>query len=92
MTNNRIAPCRLNCENCDARIATFNNDDELRANTAEMYNYDPHTCYIYEINFSKEEYNGWLEVVIDGVGVYFVCDCANFSIRPIPKSKTGSIS
>ena len=37
-----IACCRLDCENCDARIATFANDNEMRENTAKkwrvMYN------------------------------------------------------
>jgi hypothetical protein len=37
-----IGCCGLNCATCDARIATINNDDELRKSTAEswskMYN------------------------------------------------------
>jgi len=32
-----IACCGLNCETCDARIATINNDDALRAATAEKW-------------------------------------------------------
>jgi hypothetical protein len=32
-----IACCGLNCAACDARIATINNDDELRAKTAEKW-------------------------------------------------------
>jgi hypothetical protein len=32
-----IASCGLNCAACDARIATLNNDDELRAKTAEKW-------------------------------------------------------
>ena len=28
-----IACCGLDCENCDARIATINNDDKLREET-----------------------------------------------------------
>jgi hypothetical protein len=32
-----IACCGLNCAACDARIATINNDDELRAQTAEKW-------------------------------------------------------
>ena len=39
-----IACCGIDCENCDARIATVNNDNELREKTAEkwrgMYNSD----------------------------------------------------
>jgi hypothetical protein len=37
-----IACCGIDCENCDARIATVNNDNELRETTAQkwrvMYN------------------------------------------------------
>lgn len=37
-----ISCCGLNCATCDARIATVNNDDQLRKTTAEkwsvMYN------------------------------------------------------
>jgi hypothetical protein len=32
-----IACCGLNCATCDARIATVNNDDQLRAKTAEIW-------------------------------------------------------
>lgn len=32
-----IACCGLNCETCDARIATVNNDDNLRKATAEKW-------------------------------------------------------
>jgi hypothetical protein len=32
-----IACCGLNCATCDARIATVNNDDELRAKTAKAW-------------------------------------------------------
>ncbi|MCL4103227.1 hypothetical protein MMG03_002842 [Fibrobacter succinogenes] len=32
-----IAICGLNCETCDAYIATKNNDDELRAQTAKKW-------------------------------------------------------
>jgi hypothetical protein len=39
---NLIACCGIDCEFCDARIATVNNDNELREKTAqqwrEMYN------------------------------------------------------
>ena len=31
-----IACCGLDCESCDARIATVKNDDELREKTAEI--------------------------------------------------------
>ena len=32
-----IACCGLDCENCTARIATVNNDDELREKTAKEW-------------------------------------------------------
>lgn len=32
-----IAYCGLNCEKCDAHIATINNDDVLRAKTAKFW-------------------------------------------------------
>jgi len=40
-----IACCGIDCENCDARIATVNNDNELREKTAKSWSemYDaPH--------------------------------------------------
>ena len=35
--NKYIAYCGLNCETCDARIATINNDDELRKKVAKEW-------------------------------------------------------
>jgi len=32
-----IACCGLDCEKCDARIATIKNDDELRKKTAKLW-------------------------------------------------------
>jgi hypothetical protein len=32
-----ISCCGLNCTNCDARVATISNDDELRKATAEKW-------------------------------------------------------
>ena len=32
-----IACCGLDCENCNARIATINNDDKLREETAQKW-------------------------------------------------------
>lgn len=32
-----IACCGLDCESCDARIATVKNDDELREKTAQKW-------------------------------------------------------
>ena len=36
-----IACCGLDCENCDARIATINNDDKLR-NRSKMERHEQH--------------------------------------------------
>ena len=35
--NDFIAYCGLNCETCDARIATINHDDELRRKVAKLW-------------------------------------------------------
>ena len=35
--NNFIAYCGLDCEKCDARIATVNNDDALREKVAKQW-------------------------------------------------------
>lgn len=35
--NKLIACCGLDCEKCDARIATITNDDGLRQRTAELW-------------------------------------------------------
>jgi hypothetical protein len=32
-----IACCGIDCENCNARIATLNNDNELREQTAKLW-------------------------------------------------------
>ena len=34
---NRIAYCGLDCEKCDAYIATVNDDQELREKTADLW-------------------------------------------------------
>ena len=36
-TNQLIGCCGLDCETCDARIATLTNDDELREKTAALW-------------------------------------------------------
>lgn len=35
--NDYIAYCGLNCETCEARLATVNNDDKLRAKVAKEW-------------------------------------------------------
>ena len=34
---NLIACCGLDCETCDARVATLNNDNALREKTAKLW-------------------------------------------------------
>ena len=46
-----IACCGLNCATCDARIATINNDDNLRAQTAEKWKVQ------YNPNITSEHIN-----------------------------------
>jgi len=41
-----IACCGLDCENCEARIATINDDDELREKTAKKWCKMNHTDLI----------------------------------------------
>lgn len=35
--NELVSYCGLDCEKCDARIATLNNNDELRTKTAKLW-------------------------------------------------------
>lgn len=35
--NDYIAYCGLNCETCEARLATVNNDDALRSKVAKLW-------------------------------------------------------
>ncbi|MBP5312902.1 MAG: DUF3795 domain-containing protein [Clostridia bacterium] len=37
MKNSYIAYCGLDCEKCEARLATVNSDDKLRAKVAELW-------------------------------------------------------
>jgi hypothetical protein len=41
-----IACCGLDCATCDARIATINNDDELRKATAEKWRIAYNASYL----------------------------------------------
>ena len=60
-----IAPCGLNCENCDARRATINNDDELRAKTAKLW------CEMNQTDVIKPEHINCLGCLQEGVKTYF---------------------
>ena len=41
MMNKRIACCGLDCEQCDARIATMTDDEALRERTAALWTKTP---------------------------------------------------
>ena len=44
--NTFIACCGIDCTNCDARIATVNNNDDLRIKTAEKWSEIYNSSYI----------------------------------------------
>lgn len=60
-----IAPCGLDCAQCNARIATLNNDDVLRAETAALWNKLNNTDVI------KPEHINCLGCLADGVKSYY---------------------
>jgi len=63
---NFIAYCGLNCETCEARLATINNDDALRAKVAKEWG------EMNQMEFKKE----WINCEgcrIDGIKTMF-CD------------------
>ena len=45
----QIACCGLNCEQCDARIATARNDDALREKTAKLWSELNHAAIAKEM-------------------------------------------
>lgn len=72
-----IACCGLNCATCDARIATINNDDVLRAKTAKLWS----TQYNADITPQSINCKGCRE---EGVKIGH---CAECSIRNCVQSK-----
>lgn len=60
-----IAYCGLDCAKCDARIATVNNDDELRAKTAELW------CKLNQTDAIKPEHINCLGCKCDGPKTVF---------------------
>lgn len=46
-----IACCGLDCESCDARIATVKNDDELREKTAQKWSAMNNAARNYSRNY-----------------------------------------
>jgi len=63
-----IACCGIDCETCDARIATVNNDNELREKTAEQWS------AMFQANITAESIN-CMGCRIDGVKIAHWCDC-----------------
>ncbi|MGM9788163.1 MAG: DUF3795 domain-containing protein [Candidatus Cryptobacteroides sp.] len=63
-----IGYCGLDCEHCDARIATLNNDDELRTKTAKLW------CEWNNTDEIKPEHINCMGCRTEGVKTYF-CSC-----------------
>lgn len=66
--NELIGYCGLDCGQCDARTATVNNDDELRARTAKLW------CGWNNTDEIKPEHINCLGCRVEGVKTYF-CSC-----------------
>jgi len=64
-----IARCGIDCETCDARIATVNNDDELRKATAEKWS------VMYEAAEITAESINCEGCRVDGVKISHYDDC-----------------
>ncbi|HJJ48025.1 MAG TPA: DUF3795 domain-containing protein [Methanocorpusculum sp.] len=64
MVKNTIAYCGLDCEKCDARIATITNDDALREKVAK------HWSQLNNVEITKEMIN-CLGCKSNGVKTYF---------------------
>ena len=52
--NKYIAYCGLDCEKCEARIATVNNDDSLREKVAKEWS------ELNKVTITKDNYNDYL--------------------------------
>ena len=66
---NLIACCGIDCENCDARIATISNDNALREETAKKWS------VMYDApDFTAESIN-CLGCRVDGVRIAHCNDC-----------------
>ena len=63
-----VGYCGLDCAQCDARTATINNDDELRAKTAKLW------CELNNTDEIKPEHINCLGCRTDGLKTYF-CSC-----------------
>ena len=63
-----IGYCGLDCELCEARTATINNDNELRVKTAKLW------CEMNNTDQIKAEHINCLGCRVEGVKTYF-CTC-----------------
>ncbi len=78
MTKKLIACCGLDCEKCDAYLATLHNDDTLRKKTAELWS------KLNKVSITPEMIN-CMGCRADGVKTYF---CSNMcEIRKCVKGK-----
>ena len=68
MKKELIGYCGLDCEQCDARIATINNDNALREKTAKLW------CEMNNTDVIKPEHINCLGCRAEGVKTYF-CSC-----------------
>jgi len=63
--NNLIGCCGLNCETCDVRIATINDDNDLRAKTAAKW------CKLNNTDAIRPEHMNCLGCLSEGVKTVF---------------------
>ena len=68
MKKELIGYCGLDCEQCDARIATINNDNALREKTAKLW------CEMNNTDVIKPENINCMGCRAEGVKTYF-CTC-----------------
>ena len=73
-----MACCGIDCEQCDARIATVNNDNKLREETAAKW------CEMYQAPDITPEYVNCMGCRTDGVKIGNYYDC---NIRQCAQSK-----
>ena len=58
-----IAICGLDCEKCDAYIATKNDDQELREKTARLWSAEMRTSFSVSPSPSKAAFLFWVRVL-----------------------------
>lgn len=68
MKKDLIGYCGLDCEQCDARIATINDDNALREKTAKLW------CEWNNTDEIKPEHINCLGCRVEGAKTYF-CSC-----------------